>query len=165
MADNNKLKEKLLNNYLSQQQIVQKNTSPSIISKQNESAVILYDVPENISLDEFRNYVTKWLEYDNFIKKAKDIIKEKRKSRDKLSEVITKYMCKYDIEDLNTKQGKIRCKVLLVKPPVNQKIVKERISDYFKENEHQKNEILTKIYQEREKVEKVSLRRLKITNQ
>jgi hypothetical protein len=163
------LKSKLLNTYLHQQQNNindGKKTSQSVVSKTDlqENAVILYnDIPENISLEEFKNYVKKWFEFDNFIKKAKDIIKEKKASRDKLSELISKFMCKYDIEDLNTKEGRIRCKTTVVKAPINQKIVKDKITDYFRENESQKNEILHKIYDDREKVEKVSLRRLKIT--
>lgn len=162
------LKSKLLNTYLNQQQNNTSNgknqNTPSIISDVQENTVVLYnDIPENISLEEFKGYVKKWFEFDNFIKKAKDIIKEKKDSRDKLSTLISKFMCKYDIEDLNTKEGRIRCKTTVVKAPVSQKIIKDKITDYFKENEHQKNDILHKIYDDREKVEKVSLRRLKIT--
>jgi hypothetical protein len=163
------LKSKLLNTYLNQQQNnindVKKNyTPPSIVSDIQENAVVLYnDIPENISLEEFKGYVKKWFEFDNFIKKAKDIIKEKKESRDKLSTLISKFMSKYDIEDLNTKEGRIRCKTTIVKAPISQKIIKNKITDYFKENEHYKNDILHKIYDDREKVEKVSLRRLKIT--
>lgn len=166
MSDQN-LKKQLLNTYLSQQQSNQNqpHATPSVISENNENALVLYNdiVPENLSLDEFKVYVKKWFEYDNFIKKAKELIKEKRQARDKLSTVISKFMCKYELEDINTKDGRIRCKTTTVKAPVSQKVVKEKISDYFKGNENQKNDILHKIYDDREQVEKVSLRRLKIT--
>jgi len=118
---------------------------------------------DNISLEEFREYVKKWFELDNTIKRAQEAIRERRKARDKLSLAISAFMCKYDIEDLNTKEGRIRCKVSTVKAPVNQKVVKQRISDYFKNDDKKKEEILTKIYNEREEKERVSLRRLKIT--
>lgn len=160
------MKRQLLENYLKQQSVDHQHPmAQSVTSDQpNDNLLVLYnEIPENISLEEFKNYVKKWLEYDNFIKKARDVVKEKRKSRDKLTEIITKFMCKYNIEDLNTKEGRIRCKTSVVKAPVNQKVVKQRITDYFKENEHQKNDILHKIYEEREAVEKVSLRRLKIS--
>ena len=121
------------------------------------------NIPENVSLEEFREYVRKWLELDNTIKKALEAIREKKKVRDKLSQVISSFMCKYNIEDLNTKEGRIRCKVSTVRAPVNQKLVKQKITDYFSNDEAKKADILSKIYEEREKVEKVSLRRLKIT--
>lgn len=169
---NEPLKRQMLDNYLKQQQQQQQyvqTPTPSVVSEvvrmhDTNSMLIPYDGnPENISLAEFKNYVKKWLEYDNFIKKARDVIKEKRKHRDELTQVITKYMCKYNIEDLNTKEGRIRCKTAVVKAPVSQKLVRQRITDYFKESPHQCDEVLHKIYEEREQVEKVSLRRLKIS--
>lgn len=120
-------------------------------------------VHENITLEEFKEYVKKWFELDNMIKKAQEAIKDKKKVRDKLSAVISKFMCKYDIEDLNTKEGRIRCKVKQVKAPINQKVVLQKITDFFKNDETKKQQIMTKIYEERDVVEKVSLRRLKIS--
>ena len=170
MADvNQTLKRQMLDNYLKQQNSVANPTpTPSVISEQvrNSDTLVPYSaatIPESISLEEFKNYVKKWLEFDNFIKKAKGVIKEKQKQRDELSKVITKFMCKYNIEDLNTKEGRIRCKTSVVKAPVSQKVVKQKISDYFKDNDEKRVDILTKIYEEREPMEKVSLRRLKIT--
>ena len=169
---NDQLKRQMLDNYLKQQhhQSVQTPT-PSVVSEAVRmhddtptNMLVPYDGnPENISLADFKNFVKKWLEYDNFIKKARDLIKEKKKQRDELTQVITKFMCKYNIEDLNTKEGRIRCKTAVVKAPVSQKVVKQRITDYFKDNQNQCEEVLHKIYEEREQVEKVSLRRLKIT--
>jgi hypothetical protein len=118
---------------------------------------------ENITLEEFKEFVKKWFELDNMIKKTQELIRDKKKTRDKLSMLISRFMCKYDIEDLNTKEGRIRCKVKQVKEPINKKVVMEKITDYFKNDETKKNEIMTKIYDERHVVEKVSLRRLKIS--
>lgn len=138
-------KTELVNNYLNQQ-----------------TSLVVFD-GENITLEEFKNYVKKWLEYDNFVKKAQEVVKERKKIRDKLSEVIVKFMCKYNIEDLNTKEGRIRCKSSMIKPAVNQKQVKARITEYFSNDEEKKKEFLQKVYEPADKVEKVSLRRLKIT--
>ena len=118
-------------------------------------------VSEDISLEQFKGFVKKWIEIDSYIKKAQDLIKEKKKQRNKLSEVITKFMCKYDIEDLNTKEGRIRCKTSYVKKPITQKEAKQRIADLLPSNG---TEIVTKVYEEeRPKQEKTSLRRLKIS--
>jgi hypothetical protein len=161
------LRMQMFETYLKQQQQL---TNPSPVNSAPPSvagdALVLYnkEVPEDITLEEFKNYVKKWLEYDNFIKKAQEVIKEKKKIRDKLSVIITKFMCKYNIEDLNTKEGRIRCKTLVVKTPVSQKVIKEKIINYFSNDENRRNDILNKIYEEdRGKIEKVSLRRLKIS--
>lgn len=145
------LKKQMMENYLHQQQTA------------STHALVPVEEKENISLEEFREYVRKWLELDNNIKKAQEVIKERKKVRDKLSMVISGFMCKYNIEDLNTKEGRIRCKVSTVRAPVNQKVIKQKISDYFVNDEDKQVAILNKIYEERDKVEKVSLRRLKIT--
>lgn len=121
------------------------------------------ELPDNISIEDFTTLVQKWIELDNWLKKSQDILKEKRKQKDKLKQVITHYMSKYNIEDLNTSEGKIRCKMQYVKSGVNQKIVKSKIAEFMRDNEEQCHALITKIYNEREKVEKMSLRRIKIT--
>lgn len=121
------------------------------------------ELPDNISIEDFTNLVQKWIEIDNWLKKSQDIMKEKRKQKDKLKQVITHYMSKYNIEDLNTSEGKIRCKVQYVKSGVNQKVVRNKIVEFMQNNEEQCNALITKIFNERDKVEKVSLRRIKIT--
>ncbi len=139
--------------------IVQVN-APSI---NGNSANILTELPDNISIEDFSTLVKKWIEIDNWLKKSQEIMKEKRKQKDKLKEVITHYMTKYNIEDLNTSEGKIRCKVQYVKSGVNQKVVKQKIVDIFKDDETTRDTLLQKIFEERQKIEKMSLRRIKIT--
>lgn len=115
------------------------------------------------SLEQFKEYVRTWLELDNTIKKAQQFIKDKRTLKTQLSVAISKFMCKYDIEDLHTKEGRIRCKVTNVKAPVNQKVVKQKITEMFKDDQHKSSEILKQLYDDRETMQKVSLRRLKIS--
>jgi hypothetical protein len=152
-----------------QQHTQQQHTQPPSVSAASTSTkareIVRYEVPDenNITLEEFKEYVKKWIELDNTIKRAQEAIKERKQARDKLSMLISKFMCKYDIEDLNTKEGRIRCKVMQVKAPVSQKVVKQKIIDYFQNDENKKEEIISKIYNERETVQKVSLRRLKIS--
>lgn len=156
----NQQKREILGTYLNQQQNqVAVSSRPSNEEESRELAII----PDNITLEEFRSYVKRYLELDNYIKKAREVIRDKRKQKDKLSEIISKFMIKFNIEDLNTKDGRIRCKVAQVKAPVNQKVIKEKITDYFKNNENECKEIIHKVFDEREKVEKVCLRRLKIS--
>ena len=126
--------------------------------------VIAYTGEENITLDEFKQIVKRWLDCDNYIKKAKDAIKEKKTHKEKLGELISKFMCKYNIEDLNTKEGKIRCKTMNVKQPVSHKIIKQKIVEYFENDTAKQTDIIAKVYDNnRPTVEKVSLRRLRIS--
>jgi hypothetical protein len=144
-------------------QVNEQRPTTTVNNTDNMSIVPVDDLPENISIEDFSNLVKKWIEIDNWIKKSQELAKQKRKQKDKLSEVITHYMTRYNIEDLNTSEGKIRCKVRMVKSGVNQKVVKEKITEFLKDNEETCNTLITKIFNEREKVEKVSLRRIKIT--
>jgi hypothetical protein len=130
---------------------------------QQAQYVVPFEQRDTISMDEFKSYVKRWFDTDNYVKRAQQIIKEKRKEKNQLSEVIMKFMCKYNIEDLNTKEGRIRCKNVYVKAPVSKDVVKQCISDYFPHDEEKKEEIIHKIYDNREKVEKTTLRRLKIS--
>lgn len=126
--------------------------------------VIAYTGDENITLDEFKQIVKRWLDCDNYIKKAKEAIREKKTHKEKLGELISKFMCKYNIEDLNTKEGKIRYKTVNVKQPVSHKIVKQKIIEYFENDTAKQTDIIAKVYEEnRPMVEKASLRRLRIS--
>lgn len=147
-----------------QEPSINASSSSPVANDTNQLSIVpVNDLPENISIEDFSNLVKKWIELDNWIKKSQEIAKQKRKQKDKLSEVITHYMTRYNIEDLNTSEGKIRCKVRYVKSGVNQKVVKEKITELLKDDEEQCNTLITKIFNDREKVEKVSLRRIKIT--
>lgn len=133
-------------------------------SADETNAIVVSDLPDNITIEEFTNIAKKWIEMDNWIKKYQEMAKQKRKQKDKLTQIITHYMTKYNIEDLNTTEGKICCKVRQVKSGVNQKVVKQKITEIFKDNEETCNALITKIFEDREKIEKVSLRRIKISN-
>ncbi len=119
----------------------------------------------NLSLEDFKVLVKEWIELDNSIKSLQNGIKEKRVKKNAISEIIVNFMCQYDIEDLNTKDGRIRCKQVVVEKPVSKKQIIERtdtIIDSKISGNTNKADIIKKLY-ETEKVQKVSLRRLKIT--
>ncbi len=119
----------------------------------------------NLSLEDFKVLVKEWIELDNSIKSLQNGIKEKRVKKNAISEIIVNFMCQYDIEDLNTKDGRIRCKQVVVEKPVSKKQIIERIDtiiDSKISGNTNKADIIKKLY-ETEKVQKVSLRRLKIT--
>lgn len=131
--------------------------------QQQQHMVVYKEAKEEMSMADFKNCIKRWFELDNYLKRAQEVLKEKRTEKSKLSEVIMKFMCDHNIEDLNTKEGRIRCKNTYVKAPVNKQLVQQRIADYFVHDEQRQKEIIDKIYEERETVEKTTLRRLRIT--
>jgi hypothetical protein len=72
-------------------------------------------------------------------------------------------MRRYNIEDLNTKDGKLRYRVVRVKKPVPQSSIKQRLEDYFDSDPGLKQKVVTAVFGDAQSlvVEKPSLRRLK----
>ena len=70
-------------------------------------------------------------------------------------------MGKFNIEDLNTKDGIIRYRKTFVKEPLSQKTIKTKLEELFKDDV-ENFEKIAKIFTDREKIEKTSLRRLKL---
>ena len=152
----------MLGNYLRQQMnLAHSNDVIDTIS--SHELTIPAQPPENITLDEFKEHVKKYMEIDNWLKKAQDVIKEKKRQKNTLSEVITRFMIRYDIDDLNSKFGKISCKVKQVKQQVSQKDIKLKINEHFKDNQQECKQLMHTLFEDRPTVEKTSLRRIKIT--
>lgn len=167
-------KQSMLGSYLQQQSAMVSSTTRSSPGSDGESItggnghreLIITSNVEETSLEQFREYVKKYIELDNWMKKAQDVIKEKKKQKAILSEMITKFMSRYDIEDLNVRgAGKVVYKTRQVKAPVSQKVIKEKITDYFKDEnmEDKGKQIIKKVFEDRQVIEKASLRRIKIT--
>lgn len=115
------------------------------------------------TLDDFKNKVKIWMKLDNEVKELSSKIKMldvERKQRKKYLSTLTPYILSYmnsnEIEELNSRDGRLQYKTSVVKPPLSQKNLKTILYDRFNDN----HEDLDKIFKEREKVTKVSLRRL-----
>ena len=83
-------------------------------------------------------------------------IKQRKKYIENLTPFILSYMSSNEIEELNSKDGRLQCKVSMVKPPLSQRDLILKLYNQFPNNA----EDLDKIFKEREKVEKRCLRRL-----
>lgn len=112
-------------------------------------------------LQEFKDNVKRWLELDNQLKRLAAAAKERRKKKNEINNKILEFMSKFNIEDLNTKEGIIRYKKSYVKEPLSQKTIKTKLEELFKD-QPDIVERIDKIFTDRGKVEKLSLRRLKI---
>ena len=80
-------------------------------------------------LQEFKTQVKQWLSIDEEILKYESKIKELKKLKNKILEPqITTFMVNYNISDLNTEQGKIRCNERNRKKPLNKTNIKNNLS-------------------------------------
>ena len=144
------VKNQIINNYLTQQ-LMAPEPEPT-------TAIQQIEIPDALALQKFKTHVNNWMEMDNNIKKLQSMTRERNNIKKQLTTEILKFMNKYNIEDLNTKDGKLRYKVVQSKVSPNQNDIKERImSNYDKVNNLEE---LTSIVFEKKKVEKHSLRRL-----
>ena len=155
----------LMEQYLRNQQQIKDDVSEcgSSVYGGRKLEQALVDVPDNLSLEEFKHQVKMWMEIDNQVKKMNSIIKEKKTIQRSLTNKILTFMSRYNIEDLNTKEGKLRYKVSFSKPTVKKIDMKEKIMNYFENDKSMGAKVVDAIFgeEEKSKVEKVSLRRLK----
>lgn len=93
--------------------------------------VPVLEVPDDIELQEFKDQVRTWLELDNTIRKLQGMARERRVFKQQLTQKITNFMTRYNIEDLSTREGCLRYKVTYVKKPVTQGTIKSSIQTYF----------------------------------
>jgi len=119
-------------------------------------------IPSNEELEDFKNQVRMWLDYDNTATKLKQALKERKKAQEALTDKIGTFMSRYNIEDLNTKQGKLRCRIVEVKAPLTQKQIKERLTESLTSGEDKPtDEVISNVFKREGTVQKVVLRRLK----
>ena len=79
-----------------------------------------------IMLEEFKKNVQNWMTFDNQMKRLAAASKQLKIKKKELNEKILDFMARYNIEDLNTKEGIIRYKKTFVKEPLTQKLIKEK---------------------------------------
>ena len=142
------------------------NLNDNIVSNiiDNDVAVDSTDMTESMNevlLDEFKKDVQDWMSLDNQMKRLEVAVKERRKKKKDLNLKILDFMDRFNIEDLNTKEGIIRYKKSFVKEPLSQKKIKDKLMDMFKDD-NAISEKVEKIFTDRGKVEKTTLRRINI---
>jgi hypothetical protein len=133
------------------------------LDSQSGAIIMRSATPDALQLQEFKAKVRGWLEADNAIKKLKSNIRELQKHQKELTAGITKFMTNFNIEDLDTREGRLRCRITNVRQPVSRKQVQQRLAEFFDGDTHASSDAYEKIFGSQNTVEKVSLRRLRIT--
>ena len=86
-------------------------------------------------LKDFKVRVKQWIEIDEEIKKMESKIKEMKKLKNKtLEPQITSFMRTYNISDLNTDNGKLRCNERNTKKSLNKNNIRENLSQVIQDS-------------------------------
>lgn len=163
-------KDAIVREYL-RQQANMLNTNEFTDQLTNEGQINVHHnqlVPRQSSdedLTEFKEQVKSWLNLDNEVKAINAKIKildNERKHRKKLIEVfsakILSFMGSNEIDELNSKDGIIKYKKSFVKEPLTQKQIRAKLLDQFR-NIDNAEEKINKVFKDREKIEKLRLKR------
>jgi hypothetical protein len=117
-------------------------------------------------LERFKAVVKYYTKTDNEIKELRSKIKllnaecnKRKKILATISPTIMQFMSENDIDELNSKDGIIRYTKSYVKSPLTTKSIKDKLYERLASNEELKSR-LDKIFDDREKVEKQSLKRI-----
>ena len=108
--------------------------------------------------DQLKADVKSYLEIDDQIKALNKAVAERRKQKKKLSETILQTMKKFEIDNMNTKNGRLIYNVKTNLKPLNKKNLLTGLNLYFKD-EDKSTEVSKIVLSNREKVEKISLKR------
>lgn len=108
--------------------------------------------------DNLRENVKEYLDIDDQIKALNKAIVERRKQKSKLSEDILTMMNKFEIDNMNTKNGRLIYSVSNTSKPLSKKNLIDGLNVYFK-NEDTAKSVSQIVLDSRPKVEKITLKR------
>ena len=106
-------------------------------------------IPES-EIQFFKEKVQRWLHVDSQICELEKQIRELKKVRNKeLEPEITTFMTTYNVSDLNTENGKLRCQERKTKKGLNKHNIRQNLSQFLTDS-MKLDEAMTKILNERE---------------
>jgi len=120
---------------------------------------LLPEIPKE-QLDCFKVNVKEWLEYDEEIKTLEKKVRELKVQRNKkLEPKITGFMREFNISDLNTSVGKLRCNERNTKENVSKKTIQASLQKILPPE--QASSAMDEIYLNRQVITKYTLSRVK----
>ena len=112
----------------------------------------------------FKEKVQRWLHVDKQITELETKIKELKKVRNKeLEPEITTFMTQYNVTNLNTDIGKLKCQERKTKKGLNKNNIRENLSKYLTEQD-KLDEAMNELWTNREIVISYKLKKIKNKN-
>ena len=108
--------------------------------------------------DKFKENVKEYLDIDDQIKALNKAVKARRDKKKKLSEYILKLMKQFEIDNMNTSNGKLIYSVSKSKEPLSKKNLLTTLNLYYNNND-KATEVSKYIMENRPVKERVTLRR------
>ena len=111
--------------------------------------------------EKLQSNVKEYLELDEQIVALKKAVKERNDSRKKLSEEILDIMKKIEINHMNIKDGKLVSKVTNNFKSITKRTLNDSLQNIFKNDDEALQKAFNTILENREKVEKITLKHVK----
>ena len=108
---------------------------------------------------ELKSNVKHYLEIDDQIKALTKALGERRKQKKKLADSILETMKHFEIDNMNTKNGRLIYSSKKSVKPLNKKNLLSGLTLYFKNDGEKAKEVSSIVLENRETVEKITLRR------
>lgn len=115
--------------------------------------------PTTDEMEVFKTWVTDWFKIDDAIRKLKIAIRERKTLQNVLNNKIEDFMFKYNYNDLNTQNGRLKTNIRNIHKPINIKDVRDIINN----NKHLSGEqLLEKIFNKDDRpiIQKKSIKRV-----
>ena len=120
----------------------------------------IQEIPKE-DLQYFKEKVTRWVIVDKQIDDLNKQVRELKKVRDKeLQPGMTEFMVKFNVSDLNTDNGKLRCQERKTKQGFNKNNIRQNLSTYLTDQE-KLEQAVQDLCTNREIVIKYTLKKLK----
>ena len=120
----------------------------------------IQEIPKE-DLQHFKEKVTRWVIVDKQIDELNKQVRELKKVRDKeLQPSMTEFMVKFNVSDLNTDNGKLRCQETKTKKALNKHNIRDNLSKFLQEQE-KLDEAVKQIMTEREIITKHVIKKIK----
>ena len=110
-------------------------------------------------IEEFRKKVKEWIDIDNEINKLNSSIKELKNKKINLNSEILEFMKDNNIEDISTKQCKLKTYTSTTQKGINKEYINKKINNFLKDDD-KANELTKIILSEREKKTTTKLKRI-----
>jgi hypothetical protein len=106
----------------------------------------------------FKEEVNQWIALDDDIKVLQKALNERKKAKNMITPNILEFMGKYEIEDMNTNNGKLIFAKSTTTKPMNKEYMKNKLGEFLK-NYEKGDKATNFLFNNREKTEKFYLKR------
>ena len=107
---------------------------------------------------EFKDNIRQWIKLEDDLITLTNAMKDIKKKKNELSDIILKFMENNNLKHLNTNDGKIQYTKTSINKALNKNLLLEKLSIYLKDD-NKGNSAVDFILDNREKTEKVTLKR------